>query len=195
MGLRRTRERPGRAGRLSHLRVGGRAASRPARWRGPIARDVQRLPASHVHDPGRRRQQARDRLSLSRLELQSRRIAARRAGDGFQSRILQGGLSAAADPLRGVARLGHGDAQQGCAARVRAARRSRGIDRRLPDGELCRDVPRVPRLGHQLEGPRREFHGELSLAGLSRPARSAAFPSSARWSARRAAAPSTITRF
>ena len=54
---------------------------------------------------------ARDRLPLSRLELQSRRLAARRPGDGPQQRLLQGGLPAAAHPLRGMAGLGHGDAE------------------------------------------------------------------------------------
>ena len=52
------------------------------------------------------------------------------------------------------------------AAGLQPARRGGGADRGFRHGVLCRDLPRDPPLGHQLEGARREFHGELSPAGL-----------------------------
>ena len=93
---------------------------------------------------------------------------ARRAGDDEERGLRPQGLPPAAAPLRGVARLGLRHAEPGRLAGRRAARRGRGTDRRLRDGDLRRDLLRDPRLGHQLEGAGRELHGELPPAGLPR---------------------------
>ena len=144
----------------------------------------------------RPRPHARDRLPLSRLDLQSRRLAARRAGDVEAT---------PASATRGLSPAAQSAARSGSAGSIvtlnpdapPVAERLADVgraDRRLRHGGLRRDLPRDPRLGHQLEGPRRELHGELPPAGL--PLRHDRRPFEARRDGLPAgpAAPSTTTR-
>ena len=108
------------------------------------------------------------RLPLPRLDLQPRRHPARRAGDDENEAFDR--KDYCLPQLRCEEWLGwifvtlNPDAPP-VAERLAEAE---AADRRLRHGDLRRDLLRDPRLGHQLEGARRELHGELPPAGLPR---------------------------